>query len=113
MLLKVDIILFYAQCLTKGVTMFSQLDRQNKKIAELEETIRKLESLKTIAESQNMDLIRKLKEAERGNRGGTLKRRGEESKDTTPVTAVSKGGSTLKRKSEETRDSPAAVSVGC
>ena len=34
-----------------------QLDRQNKKIAELEDTIRKLESLKTISENQNVELV--------------------------------------------------------
>ncbi|KAL5264795.1 hypothetical protein ACHWQZ_G005757 [Mnemiopsis leidyi] len=49
------------------------LDRQNKKIAELEETVRKLESLKTIAESQNLELLRKLKDAEKGSRGPVKK----------------------------------------
>ena len=50
-----------------------QLDRQNKKIAELEETVRKLESLKTIAESQNLELLRKLKDAEKVVRGPVKK----------------------------------------
>lgn len=52
---------------------FFQLDRQNKKIAELEETVRKLESLKTIAESQNVELLKKLKEAERAHRTNNRK----------------------------------------
>ena len=56
------------------------MDRQNKKIAELEETVRKLESLKTIAESQNLELLRKLKDAEKGGRG-TLKRGAQKTED--------------------------------
>ena len=43
--------------------------------------MRKLESLKTIAESQNMDLVRKLKEAEKGGRGGTLRRKPPDEKE--------------------------------
>eukprot|EP00116_Pleurobrachia_bachei_P014709 sb/3474971/ len=38
------------------------LDRQNKKISEMEDTIKKLESLKNLAESQNAELNKKLKE---------------------------------------------------
>ena len=66
------------------------MDRQNKKIAELEETVRKLESLKTIAESQNIELIRKIKDTEKGGRGTLKKQKPEdkEQKDSPQVSVV-------------------------
>ena len=73
-------------------TLF-QLDRQNKKIAELEETVRKLESLKTIAESQNLELLRKLKDAEKVVRGPVKKGipKHDDSKDSPHVSLVGNG----------------------
>ena len=59
---KFTSVTIHAYFVPSNIPIFFQLDRQNKKIAELEDTIKKLESLKNIAESQNTELNKKLKE---------------------------------------------------